>query len=235
MRKNRYSWRDLIGEPPLCEGGRLVSIVFCCDPRKKRCPILEEALKLLGITVDDFVKVMLKHGKKIQEIDGTCFGNLAFCPSPEKSSKDRDYALMKLDWSLSRYLRYKFNILKDLIPEDKLDYAFNTRVLRQFAVELLDLETRKVYKAFALGNLKTGMLMLTEIFREEDLKDVQVESVLRKTDYVGVRIPKDLLEQLDELVEKGIIGCRSDGIRRALMLYLSALKVSVKQGSDVKR
>jgi len=229
MRKNRYSWRDLIGEPPLCEGGRLVSIVFCCDPRKKHCQILEEALKLLGITVDDFVKVMLKHSKPIQEKDGTCYGDLAFCPSMEKSSKDRDYALMRLNWSLSRYLRYKFSILKDLIPEDKLDYAFNTRVLRQYAVELLDLETRKVYKAFALGNLKTGTLMLTEVFKEEDLKDMQVESLLTKTDYVGVRIPKNLVDQLDELVERGIIGSRSDGIRRALMLYLSALKTSVKQ------
>jgi len=233
--RNKYSWRSLIGEPQLCEGGRLVSIVFCCDPRKKQCPILEEALKLLGLSVDDFVKVMLKHGKPIQEKDGTCFGNLAFCPSPEKSSKDRDYALMKLDWSLSRYLRYKFSILKDLIPEDKLDYAFNTRVLRQYAVELLDLETRKVYKAFALGNLKTGTLMLTEIFKEENLKDIQVESILRKTDYVGVRIPKDLLEELDEFVEKGIIESRSDGIRRALHLYLSALKGTVKQETDVKR
>jgi len=232
--RDKYSWRNLIGEPQLCEGGRLVSIVFCCDPRKKRCQILEEALKMLGLTIDDFVKIMLKHGKPIKEKDGTCFGNLAFCPSPEKPSKDRDYALLKLDWSLSRYLRYKFNILKELIPKNKLDYAFNTRVLKQYAVHLLDLETRKVYRAFALGNLKTGTLMITEIFREEDLKDSQVESVLSKTDYVGVRIPKDLLNHLDELVQKGIIGCRSDGIRRALMLYLSALG-SVKQGSNVKQ
>jgi len=234
-KKNRYSWRDLIGEPQLCEGGRLVSIVFCCDPRRKQCPILEEALKMLGLTVEDFIKVMEKHGIPIPEKDGTCFGNLAFCPSPEKESKDRDTALLKMGWSLSRYLKYKFSILKDLIPPGKLDYAFNTRVLKQYAVEILDLETRRVYKALALGNIKSGTLMITEIFKEQDLKDRQVESVLSKTDYVGVRIPKDLVEQLDELVEKGIIESRSDGIRRALHLYLSALKRTVKQETDVKR
>ena len=46
--RNKYSWRNLIGEPPLCEGGRLASIVFCCDPRRKPCMILDEALRMLG-------------------------------------------------------------------------------------------------------------------------------------------------------------------------------------------
>ena len=232
--RNKYSWRDLIGEPPLCEGGRLVSIVFCCDPRRKRCPVLEEALKMLGLTVEDFVKVMEKHGISVSEKDGTCFGNLAFCPSLEKPSKDRDVFLIRKGWSLTRYLKYKFRILQDLVPSDRLGYAFSTRVLRQYAVEMLDLETKKVYRALALGNIKSGTLMITEIFREQDLRDRQVEILLSQTEYVGVRIPQNLVSELDELVEKGVIESRSDGIRRALMLYLSALKKPVKRGTEVK-
>jgi len=232
--RNKYSWRNLIGEPPLCEGGRLASIVFCCDPRRKACPVFDEALNMLGINRDDFIRVMEENKIPIPEKDGSCFGNLAFCPSPEKPSKDRDEALLKMGWSLSKYLKYKFEILRSLIPPEKMDYAFNTRVLKQFAVEALDLETRKVYKALALGNIKSGTILITEIFREKDLKDKQVEAILSQTEYVGVRIPRDIVNELDELVAKGIIESRSDGIRRALLLYLGALKKPVKQGTDVK-
>ena len=227
--KNRYSWRDLVGEPPLCEGGRLASIVFCCDPRRKQCHMLEQALRMLGLTVEDFVKVMDAHKIPVREKDGTCFGNLAFCPSPERESKDRDEALLEMGWSLSRFLKYKFNILKSLVPPDKMDCAFSTRVLRQFAVEALDLESRKVYRALALGDIKSGNLLVTEVFSEKDLENSQVEELLSQTEYVGVRIPKDIVGELDELVAKGVLKSRSDGIRRALLLYLGALKKPVKQ------
>jgi len=233
--RNRFSWRDLIGEPPLCEGGRLASIVFCCDPRVKPCQIFDEALKLLGISRDDFIRVMEENKIPVQEKDGTCFGNLAFCPSPEKPSKDRDQALLRMGWSLSRYLKYKFNLLKELIPQDKMRLAFSARVLKQYAVELLDLETRRVYRALALGNIRTGTIMITEVFKEQDLSDRQVETVLSQTEYVGVRIPKDIVAELDDLIEKGIIGSRSDGIRRALILYLGALRKSGKQHAEVKQ
>jgi len=236
--RRRYSWRSLIGEPQLCEGGRLASIVFCCDPRRRPCPVLEEALGMLGISRERFLAVMEARGIPIPERDGTCFGNLAFCPSLEKPSRDRDEALLRMGWSLERYLRYKFEILRELVPPEKLDLAFSARVMKQFAVEALDLETGRVYRALALGSIRSGTLLITEVFREHDLRDRQVEAVLRRTEFVGVRIPRELLEQLDELVEKGIIGSRSDGIRRALLLYLSALRSaasSVKQGAAVKR
>jgi len=232
--KNKYSWRDFIGEPQLCEGGRLCSIVFCCDPRKKQCPILIEALKMVGISVEDFVKVMEENKIPVKRRDGTCFGNLAFCPSLEWQSRDRDEALLRMHWSLRRYLNYKFELLKKLVPPDKIDFVFSTRLLKQFAIEALDLETKKVYRALAMGNLRSGTLMITEIFKEHDLRDSQVEFVLSQTEYVGVRIPKDLLNALDELVAKGLVESRSDGIRRALRLYLKALKKPVKQGTDVK-
>lgn len=222
--RNKYSWRDLIGEQQLCEGGRLVSIVFCCDPRRRACQILDDALSMLGISMDDFIRVMEGHKIPIPERDGTGFGNLAFCMSPENESKDRDEALIRMGWSLSKYLKYKFEILEDLIPPDKMDYAFNTRVLRQFAVEALDLETKRVYKALALGNMKSGTLIITEIFAEEDLKDKQVEDVLSLTEFIGVRVPREIINELDKFVAKGIIKSRSDGIRRALLLYLNALK-----------
>jgi len=233
--KNRFSWRDLIGEPPLCEGGRLASVIFCCDPRVKPCQILDEALKMLGVSKDDFIKVMEKNKVKIQKRDGSCFGNLAFCPSPEKPSKDRDQALLRMGWSLSRYLKYKLGLLKELVPPDKLKVAFTVRVLKQYAIELLDLETRKVCRALALGNIRTGTIMITEVFREQDLSDRQVETVLSQTEYVGVRIPRDIVAELDDLIEKGVIGSRSDGIRRALILYLGALRKSVKQHAKVKQ
>jgi len=222
-----------VGEPPLCKGGRLASIVFCCDPKRKPCPIFEEALKMIGISRDDFIRVMDENKKHIPEKDGTCFGNLAFCPSPEVPSKDRDEALFKMGWSLSKFLKFKFDLLKNLVPPEKLDYVFSTRVLNQFAVEILDLETRKVYKALALGNIKSGTMLITEKFGEKELRDEQVSAVLSQTEFVGVRIPKDLLSVLDELVANGIVESRSDGIRRALMLYLGALK-PVKQETEIK-
>jgi len=176
---------------------------------------------MLGLTVEDFVRVMEENKVPVKERDGTCFGNLAFCPSLEKPSRDRDEALLKMRWGLRKYLSYKFELLKKLLPPDKLDFAFSTRLLRQYAVEALDLETRKMYRALALGNIKSGMLMITEVFRESDLKDKQVESILYRTEFVGVRIPRDLES-------------RSDGIRRALMLYLNALGKTVKQRTKVK-
>lgn len=232
--KNKYTWRDLIGEPQLCEGGRLVSIVFCCDPRKKKCQILEEALEMLGLTVDDFIRVMEKHSIPIKTIDGTGFGDLAFCPSLEKESKDRDTFLLENSWGMIKYLKYKMGILQDLIPQDKWDYAFNTRLIKQYAIDALELDTQKVYKALALGDIHKT-LMITEIFREGSLRDEDVRSTITKTEYVGVRIPKDLLSQIDSLVEKGVVNSRSDAIRRALMVYLSAVNVSVKQKTGVKR
>jgi len=231
--KNRYSWRDLIGEPPLCEGGRLASIVFCCDPRKKPCPILDEALSMLGIAKEYFIRVMEENMIPVPEKDGTCFGNMAFCPSPEKPSMDRDEALLKMKLSLSDFLKYKFMILKKLlISDEKMEYAFSTRLLRQFAVEALDLETKKVCKALALGNMKRGLLLITEVFKEKDLEDPQVEEVLTQTEYVGVRIPRGMVDKLDELVAEGTIESRSDGIRRALLLYLSALRKPTEKATE---
>jgi len=229
----RYSWRDLVGEPPLCEGGRLASIVFCCDPRVNPCPILDEALRILGISREKFIEVMERERIDIEAVDGTCYGNLAFCPSLEKPSKDRDEALRRLGWSVTDYLRYKFRLLTRLVPKNQLKRVFNERVLRQYAVDVLDLETKRVYKAFALGNISSGILRITEVFREGELRDRQVEDVISRTEFVGVRIPKDLLSGLDSLIKKGIVKSRSDGIRRALIIYLSALKApvkSVKQG-----
>lgn len=232
--RGRLSWRDLIGEPPLCEGGRLASIIFCCDPRKVVCPVLEEALKMIGISKEDFVKVMEECKIPTLEKDGTCFGNLAFCPSPEKPSRDRDETLLKLGWSLSKYLRYKFEILRKLVSPEKLDYVFTTRVLRQFAVTALDLETRKVYRMLTLGNVRGGIMLITEVFDESELRG-NVRDALGRTEYVAVRIPKDMVAELDDLVSKGIIESRSDGIRRALALYLNALKTGVKHHVRVKQ
>ena len=173
---------------------------------------------------DSFIEVMEKHKIPVKERDGSCYGNLAFAPSIEKTSEDRDFALRELGWSLTQFFKYKFEILRDLIPQEKLEYAFSTRLLKQYAVEILDLETKKVYKALALGSIEEGMLAITEVFNERHLKDHDLEEAIDQTAYVGVRIPKSIIDQLDEMVMRGIIQSRSDGIRRALLLYLEALK-----------
>ena len=226
MSRGRYSWRDLVGEPQLCEGGRLASVVFCNPFYCGDCPVFMEALRELGVDRERFLSVAEKMQKRIPVRDGSCSGNLALCPSMEKDSRDRDEALLRLGWSPSRYLRFKYDMLVMLLGNDprRLEKAFTVRLLRQFAVTALDLETRRVYKALALGNIDRGrVLFITETIDTNTEDSIEW---LEETELVGVRIPKQLVRKLDELVERGIIQSRSDGLRRALALYLEAMTQS---------
>jgi len=224
------SWKILLDEPRLCEGGRLVSIVYCCDPTKVSCPIVEHALKILGLSKEEFAEAMRRHGVEVPSIDGTCFGNLAFCPPLDHPSRDRDEALRRLGWDAVKYAKFKWDLLTKIIPKEKLRIAMNTRIVTQFAVSLLDLETRKEYKAFGLGNVDLKFIRLTEVFREGELRDREVEETLRNSEFVAARIPKQILEEIDALVAKGIVKSRSDAIRRALMLYISSLRKTEREG-----
>jgi predicted metal-binding transcription factor (methanogenesis marker protein 9) len=206
------SWRSLIGETQLCEGGRLSSIVFCCDPRKNFCPILDIALHELGIEKEDFIKIMDKHDAY----------NLAFCPSLEKEDKKRDEILLKNNWGPSKYLQYKFEILEELLGK-RIEEAFSKRLFKQFAMEILDPETSQVYKTIALGDLKNKIFIVTEIVEESKLEE-KIEEDLEKLEFVGVRMPKNLIKKIDEMISLGYASSRSDLIRKSLHLYLSIKK-----------
>jgi len=216
MRK--FSWRDLIGEPQLCEGGRLASVVFC-NPCECECPLFREALRRLGINKQHFLEVMDRF--KVV-VDGY---NLALAPSPERPDERRDKSLLKLGWSLSKYLNYKFEILCHLIPKSRLQKAFNKGLLRQFALQMLDLNTKKIYRALAWANLDLHIALIIEILEKRPLEDESIEKLLSttKSKYVGVRLPTSLLNAIDTVIEKGLADSRSEVIRKALLSYLSQL------------
>jgi len=213
--KNKYSWRSLLGMPPLCQGGALASIVFCCNPETKECAFLDTALKRLGISKSKFISVMKKHSFKIGDYD------LAFAPSLEQEDPERDKALMSAKMSLTSFLKYKFDILQELIPKEKMDYAFKNVVVKQYALQILDIESRKVIRALAFGDLQ--FFVVTEIFDEHKLKK-KLLGKLEKTEYVAARLPPELLKRMDRAVEEGLAKSRSDLIRKALVFYLSSVE-----------
>jgi len=219
----RYSWKSLVGEVNICGGGHLAAIVFCCDPRKKRCPFRDFALKMLGIDKERFIEVKDRLGV---EAPGTCFGNLAYCCSPEKTCPRRDKVLAELGWSYSRYLQYKWRILEELISREDLVWAFTERVLRQYGIELLELDTQRVYRALGYGNVRMKAVWINEVVDEESLGDEELARELGETEFVGVRVPKSTLRELDELVGQGMFKSRSHAIRAAISLLL---KMTVKQ------
>jgi len=118
----------------LCGGGPLISLVYCCG-LEKPCPIRNYALKLLGITPEKFKEVKEKH--RI-DAEGTCFKNLAYCCSLQKECPFRDKVRKRLNMSDEDYLKYKLEILRDLIPREKLDYALKTRVMKPLIFIIVD-------------------------------------------------------------------------------------------------
>jgi len=218
MKFRKFSWRNLVGEVNICGGGHLAAIVFCCDPRKKRCPFRDYALKRLEISVDRFVEVKDKH-----KIEGkVCFGNLAYCCSPEKNCSARDRVLAELGWSYTKYLQYKWEIFKDLVPKDKWELAFTERVLKQYAMELLELDTRKIYKAMGYGNIGMKAIWISEVVDDNTVLKNDVGKELGETEFVGVRVPRTILRKIDDLVDRGVFKSRSQAIRSGLTLLLKA-------------
>jgi len=221
----RYSWKNLVGEVNVCGGGHLAAIVFCCDPRRKRCPFRDFALRTLGIDKERFIEV--KDRLKV-DAPGTCFGNLAYCCSPEKPCPRRDRILAELGWSYSRYLQYKWELLGELISKEDYERVFKERVLKQYGMELLELDTRKVYRAVGFGNVSMKAVWISELIDERSLRDEDLKRELGETEFVGVRIPRALLKKIDELVDRGVFKSRSHAIRSGLNLLLKTCYV--KQG-----
>jgi len=203
----------------LCDGGPLISIVYCCDPRRRRCAILEAALKELGLTVERFVEVAEENRVPVKEIDGTGFGNLAFCPSPLVRSRDRDEAVFGDEGcGLTKYLEYKLSLLRRLIPEERLPEALTKRVVERFAGVLLS-ESGHAVKAVLVGNLEAGGL---RVLRAEPL-DAPEPGPLSEA-FLGVRLPRDVLRQLDALVKAGLASSRSECVRKAVLLFLQTVR-----------
>jgi predicted metal-binding transcription factor (methanogenesis marker protein 9) len=211
-----FSWRDLENIPHLCEGGVLASIVFCCDPRKVRCPLIQKALNELGLTLDQYLSVVEKLGVPLQAFDGTCHGNLAFCPSLTHISRDRDEFLYNKLWTVEMYLKYKFRILKTLLNNDpeKMRLAFTKRLLGRYVAVLLDVDTNEMFRAMLVGDIAKGA------FRIEKIEKISIEPIPGNNDVVvSVRIPLAIAKKLRDLEKEKSIS-RSEFIRRALQLFL---------------
>jgi len=215
-----YNWKSLASIQQLCDGGPLASIVFCCDPRRKKCPVLEKALRELGLTVNEFVSVMEKHKVPVSEVDGSCYGNLAFCPSLDVKSRDRDEFLLKSsEWAVSKYLEYKYKLLLDLVPHDKLDYAFSRGVVERYVGVVINTSTGKALAVVLVGNPELGGF---RVLRVDDVEYRYVDNV--STGYLNVRLPHSVIVELESLVKAGVIRSKSDAARKAILLFLQAVK-----------
>jgi predicted metal-binding transcription factor (methanogenesis marker protein 9) len=215
-----YGWRYLASIQQLCDGGPLASIVFCCDPRRKKCPVLEKALRILGLTVEEFVSVMERNKIPVLEVDGSCYGNLAFCPSLNVKSRDRDEFLLKNgEWSLSKYLEYKYKLLLELVSRDKLDYLFSKGVVEKYAGFVINTNTGKAFAVVLAGSPELGG------FRVLTLDDVEYRYIDNvSTGYLNVRLPHSVIVELENLVKAGVIESKSEGVRKAILLFLQAVK-----------
>jgi predicted metal-binding transcription factor (methanogenesis marker protein 9) len=215
-----YNWRSLASIQQLCDGGPLASIVFCCDPRRKRCPVLEKALRELGLTVNEFASVMEKHKVPVSEVDGSCYGNLAFCPSLDVKSRDRDeFLLRSSEWSLSKYLEYKYKLLLDLVSRDKLDYVFSRGVVEKYAGFVINTNTGRALAVVLAGNPELGGF---RVLRVDEVEYSYVDNV--STGYLNVRLPHSVIAELESLVKAGVIRSKSDAARKAILLFLQAVK-----------
>uniref|UniRef100_A0A7J2U5L1 Ribbon-helix-helix protein, CopG family n=1 Tax=Ignisphaera aggregans TaxID=334771 RepID=A0A7J2U5L1_9CREN len=214
-----FSWRNLENTPHLCEGGVLASIVFCCDPRKVRCPLIQKALNELGLTLDQYLSVVEKLGVPLQTFDGTCYSNLAFCPSLTHVSRDRDEFLYNKMWTVEMYLKYKFRILKTLLNNDveMIAFAFSKRLLGRYIAVLLDVDTSEMYRAMLVGDIGRGA------FRIERIEKISVETVPSDNGViVSAMVPPSIAKRLKE-IEKDRSLNKSEIIRRALQLFLHIL------------
>jgi len=215
-----HGWRSLASIQQLCDGGPLASIVFCCDPRRKKCPVLEKALRELGLTVEEFVSVMEMHKIPVPEVDGSCYGNLAFCPSLDVKSRDRDeFLLSNNEWSLSKYLEYKYELLLDLVSHDKLDYAFSRGVVEKYAGFVINTNTGRALAVVLAGSPELGGF---RVLRIDEVEYSYVDNV--STGYLNVRLPHSVIVELESLVKAGVILSKSDAARKAILLFLQAIK-----------
>jgi len=143
----------------LCGGGPLISLVYCCG-LEKPCPIRNYALKLLEITPEKFKEVKEKH--RI-DAEGTCFKNLAYCCSLQKECPYRDEARKRLNMSDEEYIRYKLEILRDLIPDEKLGYALKTTVMMPLIFVIVDPREWIEWRGLGFGNPDLKVFFIQQV------------------------------------------------------------------------
>ncbi len=210
------SYRTLVGEPDVCRGGHLKSIVFCCTRRK--CPFFQHALKELEISFQDYKKVKKKH-KKVVEVEGKKI-DLAWARSLETKEETTIEAIKKLGWSPIDYYAYKYEILRDLLPLVRKE-RLESKIVKPFTATVVDLEGNRSYNVSALGSLEMGFLSIKEIAENSHDKVIDEGGTM---EYVGVRVPKTMLSQIDEIINRGMIASRSDAIRLGLVTVIRAYK-----------
>ncbi|MEM2344755.1 MAG: hypothetical protein QXI73_05520 [Thermoproteota archaeon] len=215
------SYKDLLGEPDLCRGGRALSIIFCCN--KKNCPILKHTLNMLNLTYDDYLALKKPFKKEVyvnsKKID------LAFSRSLETTDDIKNEVLKKLGWSVTDYLIYKNEIRKAL--EKRVDpNLLNKRVIGTFSAVLVDGETKQVYNATALGSIDLKFMILKEV--SPQLLSKQEADEEGREVFVGIRMPKRLLEEMDRLVTRGVFPSRSDIARQGITLFLRLNRIMKK-------
>jgi len=211
-------WEDLIKLDNLCNASPLASIVFCCKTAKN-CPFRDEALRILGISKEEYTEV--KEKNKI-EAKGTCYGNLAYCCSLNVQCESRDNALKELGMTPLDYLKYKYKILKELIPESKLQLALKERVVYLLAFEAVCLNNADIgFRGIALGNPELVDNLVVLNYQEITPKlDESVRDSIRKEKFLSVRVSKVTYNMLVDIAK--VNGCSvSDLVRDAIDVYLS--------------
>ena len=213
------SWEYLVKLDNLCNASPLASLVFCC---KKECPFRNEALRLLEISKEEYIRV--KEELSI-EAKGTCYGNLAYCCSLNAPCDARDNALKELGMTPSDYLKYKYKILKKLIPERKMSLATKERVTYLLAFEMVNLHDVDVgYRGIAVGNpelVSTVSILNYNVIKPQI--DSVVKETLKKEKILSVRVSKRVYDSLADIASEN--GCSvSDVVRDAVMMYLSMSK-----------
>lgn len=206
------SSRELVGEPDLCRGGRILSIVFCCNNSK--CPILKHVLNKLGLSYEDYANLKEKNGFIVKTEKRRI--NLAFSRSLESNDDARDEALKKAGWTVADYLAYKARLLEELkrkIDRDKQP-LLKERVIKPFIIEATDADSNEKYRGIALGSIILGFMLLRNI------SGVGGENVSRNDEFIGVKVPKKIVAEIDRLIATGHFSSRSDAVRLGLSLVL---------------
>ncbi len=103
----------------ICAGGDLRALAFCCLPVKP-CA-LHSALKQVGISADEFVKIKTEfaRGTPIEPGEGTCFGSMTWCCKITKPCFLRDSALTATGLSDVEYMGIKKRLSEYILERRK--------------------------------------------------------------------------------------------------------------------
>ncbi len=103
----------------ICAGGDVRALAFCCLPVKP-CA-LHSALKLLGLSVEEFMKMKIDFAKgtPIEFGEGTCFGSMTWCCKITKPCFLRDYVLESIELSDVEYTKIKKRLSEYILKHRK--------------------------------------------------------------------------------------------------------------------